>query len=236
MTIDRDMLAAYAEGQLDGAEAARVEAAMAADPALAAEVEAHRALRARLQAHFAPIAAMPVPDRLIAAARQGAGADVVDLASARERKTRPMLSGWIAGGAIAASLLLGLLVGGGMSSGGSFGGTDGRIVARGALDRALTTRLSSETGEDMRVLLSFRNGEGHYCRAFETGDLAGLACREGGDWSIQRLQAGNRRDAGDYRQASSPVADIMAAAQGMAQGEALDRRAEIAARDKGWRE
>ena len=81
MSIDRETLAAYAEGQLDGAERLRVEAAIAADPALADEVAAHRALGERLRAHFAPIMDLPVPDRLRDAVRPSA--EVIDLRTIR---------------------------------------------------------------------------------------------------------------------------------------------------------
>jgi anti-sigma factor RsiW len=48
MSISPEMLAAYADDQLDGADRAMVEQALAQDPALAQEVATHRALRARL--------------------------------------------------------------------------------------------------------------------------------------------------------------------------------------------
>ena len=59
MNIDAQTLMAYADGELDPLAAKRVERAIAADPALAVEVEQHRALRARLIADYAPIAAEP---------------------------------------------------------------------------------------------------------------------------------------------------------------------------------
>jgi anti-sigma factor RsiW len=48
MTISREELAAFADGELGAARAAEVAAAVAADGALQAQVEAHRALRAQL--------------------------------------------------------------------------------------------------------------------------------------------------------------------------------------------
>ena len=43
MSVRREELAAYADGELDAAREAEVATAVAADPALAREVEAHRA-------------------------------------------------------------------------------------------------------------------------------------------------------------------------------------------------
>jgi len=48
MTIEPEMLMAYADGELDPLNAKRVERAIASDPALAREVERHRALRRRI--------------------------------------------------------------------------------------------------------------------------------------------------------------------------------------------
>lgn len=113
MSVTREELTALADGELSGEEAARVEAAVAADPALAQRLEAERALRAALRGHLEPVAHEPVPDALIdliarAAAEDSersmtdkvAGkitgkitdgartkpADVVDLAAARTRR------------------------------------------------------------------------------------------------------------------------------------------------------
>src|SRR3546814_6659225 len=55
MTITPEEIAAFADGQMEGDAKARVAAAVAADPQLARQVEAHRALAARLAGHFAPI-------------------------------------------------------------------------------------------------------------------------------------------------------------------------------------
>ena len=239
MTIDREMLAAYAEEQLDAADRARMEAAIAADPALAAELAAHRALRERLRAHYAPVAEMPVPDRLIDAARSPARAgEVIDLDGARAKraeKTRFSLpSRWIAGGgALAASLALGLLLGSRIG-GGPVGSADGQLVAEGALDRALTAQLSAAEPQPVRILLSLRDADGRYCRIFETEALAGLACREKGRWAIERLQSGGGQPGGDYRQAGGAVGEIMAAAQALAPEGALDQREEAAARARNW--
>jgi hypothetical protein len=72
--ITEELLMAYADGELDGAEhaadRARIEAAMRADPDVARRIESHRALRRQLGATFDPVLDEPVPDRLIAAVRR----------------------------------------------------------------------------------------------------------------------------------------------------------------------
>jgi hypothetical protein len=243
MTITPEMLAAYADGELSADEVARVEAAMAADPALADEVAAHRALRAQLSAHFAPLLDRPVPEAMLAALRTEPESDnIVDFGAARRAKqttATPARARWLWSGALAASLALGLVLGTQLPRGGGpIVREDGRLIASGALDKALSTQLAS-AGQDqpVRVLLSFRRGDGQYCRGFEDGATAGIACRAGDRWAIERTQAeqGGSTTAGGYRQAGSAAGAIMAAAQDMAPDGALDAEAERRARDTGWR-
>ena len=242
MTIDPETLAAYADGELAPDEALNVEAAIVADPDLARQVEAHRALRTQLTAHFAPILDAPVPDRLTDLLKPKDSAQVIDLAAVRRareeeppavERRRPR---WAMGGALAASLAVGLIVGRIALPTGPVASEGGQLVARGELARALTNQLASaQDGKDVRILLSFKARDGGYCRGFEQGATAGIACREGSDWRILRTQAGAAPQApSDYAQASSQATDIMAAAQDMAAGSAFDSTAERKARDAGW--
>lgn len=239
MIIDRETLAAYADGELGAEEQARVEAAIAADPTLAAEVESHRKLRAMLSDRFAAITQMPIPERLSAPLK--AASNIVDLGEVRrareaDKAPRSWPSRWVMGGAIAASLALGIVLGGQIPTGAPIRSADGQLVASGKLDSALTGQLASADGKaPVRILLSFRAQDGRFCRGFEASAIAGIACREGNDWIMLRTQAGRPQGGSDYRQAGSATADIMAAAQDMAPAGALDADAERAARDTGWR-
>jgi hypothetical protein len=240
--VDPERLAAYADGELPPDEAAAVKAAIAADPALAEQLAAHRALRATLAAHFAPILDAPVPARLTDLLAPRESATVVDLAAARQsraavaapaKRDRPR---WAFGGALAASLALGLLFGTQLPRGGTITDSGGALVASGALDKALSTQLAS-AGEQggTRILLSFRTAQGGYCRGFESGATAGIACRAAGRWAILRSEStGGSEAASAYRQAGSAQAAIMAAAQEMAAGPALDETGERTARAAGW--
>ena len=67
MTVDVELLMRYADDELDAAARATVEAAIATNPALAAQVAAFRRQRTRLQRAFAPMLEEPVPERLLAA-------------------------------------------------------------------------------------------------------------------------------------------------------------------------
>ena len=104
--LSEERLLAYVDGELPPAEAARIEAALAAHAGARAFVERERGMRQRLQAAFAPVMDEPVPERLMAAARgaapaaapattpapaaapaaASAAAPVIDLAAQRERR------------------------------------------------------------------------------------------------------------------------------------------------------
>lgn len=230
MTITPEMLAAYADGELNQISAARVERALDEDPELSRQLETLLALNDRLGAHFAPILDQPLPERLtqpIAGA-----AKIVDLSAVRARRQRwferPALR--YGGGAIAAALALVLLMtvnrGGGEASG--MAGTE--------LARALDSQSSGVSGAaGTRVLLSFRDQSGTYCRGYAGKDGSGIACREGAGWKIRMRGAAPSREQGDYRQAGSPDAAVMAAAQDMAVGAALDASQEAQAMANGWK-
>ena len=242
MTIDPETLAAYADGELSPGDAAKVEEAIAAQPELAKQVEAHRLLRAQLSAHFDPILAVPVPDRLTDLLKPRESAQVIDLAAIRRAREEEQPSvkaprpRWALGGALAASLALGIVVGRVAIPVGPIASQDGQLVARVDLAHALTTQLASaQDGRDVRILISFEAKDGRYCRGYEQGATAGIACREGSDWRIIRTQAGlPSKSQSSYAQAGSQVSEIMASAQEMAEGNALDAAAERAAVKGGW--
>jgi hypothetical protein len=229
MTISKDMIAAYADGELEGEALRLVEAALAADPALRAEVDAHRALKARLCAHFAPIAETPVPERLIRAVK--GGAEVVDFAAVARKPARPapMRFAWF-GPALAASLVV-ALVGYGVSQ------RSGNDYAVGDLAAALDHQLvaTQPTGAPVRILLSFRGGKGQFCRGFSSALQAGVACRDGRGWKLVKRVGGGSAETSEYRQAGSTDAEVLSAIQDIAQGPALDAQGERNAMGAGWR-
>lgn len=232
MAIDDDTLMAYADGELSGADAARVEEALAQDAELAEKVARLRSVRRAVSEAYAPIAEDGVPQRLSALLQEPAA--VIDFASARERRARFGAPAWAA---IAASVVLGLVVGR-MSApeDAVFAQADGRLIAGAALARVLDTGLASQAQNDARIGLTFRDQDGEYCRTFTRAAaraVTGLACREGEAWAVRIAVA--HEAGGDYRQASAP-APILDMVDQIIEGEPLDAEAERAARDRGWRE
>ena len=235
MNITDEMIAAFADGELEGAEQLRVAAAVEADPALARKVALHRTLKGRLAAHYAPIAEAPVPAHLAAllqpkAADDSTGAEVISFAAARQKRgLAPMVRRWapIAGPALAASLVLTLWQ---PWQGGTPDGYAGAQLAA-VLDTQMAG--AAPDGSDTRILVSFEKDGGDLCRAWRGANEGGIACRDDAGWKIEQQFALGTAQSSEFRQAGSE-ADLLAAAQDMAAGEALDAEAERAARERGW--
>lgn len=237
-TISENELQAYVDGELAPADVARVEAAIAADPALARQLERERTLRGRLNAAFDPVLDEPLPARLTALLEDGAAAPsgavpskVVDLAS-RRRRVWP-----VPAYALAASLLVLAATLWLRNTSGLVRMQGDRLVASGELARALDDALASAPRPHAPVAigLSFRAQDGHVCRSFTRAALAGLACRDGDAWSIAVLSHAASHD-GEIRQAGSALPpEVQAAIDARMQGDAFDAAQERAARAAHWR-
>lgn len=236
MSITSEELAAFADDQLSGEREAEVAAAVAADPALTEEVAKHRALKAMLKGHYEPIAEEPVPEHLAAmlqpAAETEAPAEVVDFAAAKERrgeKRKISRWGWIAGPALAASLAVAVFLPRGDE--GPEGYADAELAS--VLDQTLVAE--QQRGADTRILLSFRNDDAEFCRAYSGSEGGGIACRDEAGWKLEALGEGSEASNTEYRMAGAGDGEILAIAQELAAGPALDAEAEAAAREAGWR-
>lgn len=235
MTITPEEIAAFADGELEGDARARVAAAVAADPVLARQVEAHRALATRLSGHFAPILDQPVPEALASMLGKAGGdvaedqAAVIDLAAARDRRRMMRrLPGW--GGAAIAAALVAVLVF--SIDGGNAPGEYADARLAGVLDRQLAA--SQPVGAETRILLSFRNRAGEFCRAYSEAGSSGIACRDSEGWRQQTIGPGGESGQTGFRMAGGD-GDILEAAQEMAAGPALSATDEEKARSSGWR-
>lgn len=250
MEISADLLMAYADGELDAATAAQVEAALRDDAELAARVAAHRALRERLRAAFAADLQEPVPQRLVDAVQRTAPVAGGALAGAAPgtRRARASRRWWrsplplaVAAGFLGLGIGIAVLMQH-LSGDRLYRGVPGALVAEGGLARALSDDLSGPgAAGGVDVVLSFVSRTGEYCRAFRiTGSAprSGVACRNGAQWRIEALarshgEAG--QDAG-YRTAGSSLPPaVLQAIQTRLADQPLDRAGEIAARDRGWR-
>jgi anti-sigma factor RsiW len=254
VSISDEKLMAYADGELDAVERAQVEAAIDADPSLARRVESHRALRLKVSSAHDSVLDEPVPERLLNAVRgmSTAAPDNRVVNFGRDRAARGQdktvvraawgLTQWAA---IAASVAVGIVVGRGvlMSPRPSIGTEGGKLVARAALDEALTNQLASEQSRSASVQIgvTFRAKGGELCRTFsirQADTLSGVACREASAWSVRVLARadGAQTQPGNYQQAGSEMpAAVRAAVDAEIADEPLDAAAEAAAQKNRWK-
>lgn len=243
MTITPEEIMAYVDGESDAAERARITQAALADPDLADRIAGERALRARLAAHYAPGAVEDLPPAWAEAIRAEAGSNVVPLAPARGlsvaagRLDRRWRSRAAIGVAIAASLILGISIGAEWHRQDRLApvvARDGGLFAGGSLADALDSQLASaQDGDQIRMLTTFRRGDGDICRTFVGALASGIACRDAQGWQLQQILPGSALSQTSYRQAGSET-DLMTIAQGMAAGDPFDAKQERQAKAKGW--
>jgi hypothetical protein len=248
MKFSDETLMAYADGELDAATRAEIEAAAADDPRIARAIERHCQLRQLLQRKFDPILDEPVPDRLRdalgSAQDQGRDAPAQELRQGPAAATpvsprRWPLPVWAA---MAATLVLGAFIGLMVrdSAPALFETHDDRLVAAGELSRALSQTLARDVRPDspVRPGISFRTLDGEYCRTFAVGASAGLACREAEYWRIDLLEKLPAAEVGieRYRLAGAELPRALRdTVDTRIDGDPLDAAGEAAARERGWR-
>jgi len=241
--VDDRRIAALVDGELSVADVATLEAAAAADPALAARIERARALRAAVAGAFADTLAEPAPPRLLLTIR--GGAEVVEIGQSRARRApAPLVPAAARWGAIAASLALAFFAGRWLMPAQAPAviapGPRG-LVADGALASGLERQLASNQPADAAVEIgvSFRATDGDYCRTFvlrQAQPIAGLACREAGGWDVRiAARAPQLAPADSYRTAGDELSTpVLAAMDQIIQGAPLDAAGEAKARAAGW--
>jgi len=248
--IDDDTLQAYVDGELDAADAARIEAALAHDDVLARRVERARAVRAQLRAAFDPVLDEPVPARLSALlqprsapAATPAAPHATPAGGHRATRRRTTHRRWfVPGAALAASVALLAVTFWWWRPGGELVRMQGgQSFAAGALTHALDESLASEPKANAPVAigLSFRSTDGRICRTFvlrRAPARAGLACRSDAGWELPVLSAVATPEGSELRQAASGMPPaVQAAVDARLRGNVFDARQERAARDAGWR-
>jgi hypothetical protein len=202
--FDDETLMAYADGEVDEATAAAVEAAMEADDGLTERVALFFDSRRILADTMKPLISDPVPEPLLASVRQAitavtaretesaAASRVVPFVSARPRRPLALRSNWAM--PVAASILA-VVIGGGGFVAGRFSAADSVTAATeiaSALSREASGRdiVISKTGETLHLVSSFRDAAGELCREYELRGPAAasttVACHAAGAW-VARL-------------------------------------------------
>jgi hypothetical protein len=244
-----ETLMKYVDGELDERARVEVEAAMLANPDIAARVARQQALRKRVHLAFERVLEEPMPDRLVAtlrgaALRESRDNNVIPLP--RKQPTARRWS-WPEWGAIAASLAAGVVFSAiflRYSSDEPIAAHNGYLFADGALAQALSDQLASNQATGARAAVqigvTFRDKQGDYCRTFALSDasaLAGLACHSDDGWRVDALARGaSSTDAAmQYRPAASSMPKpILQSVEDRIAGDPLDTQGEAAAKARGW--
>jgi hypothetical protein len=236
MKVTDETIGAFVDGELDDADVEALLREAARDQALANEIERQRRLRARLRAAHADVLEEQPPARLVrllAEPSRPTGRPLLRRSSVRAAG---------AGFALAASLALAVGLSLHFRGQGDVGfAAGGQATAQGELARALDRQLGTEAAgarSPVRLIASFKAEDGRYCRLFQTRSTraaTGLACKEGGAWTIAALAAARPAQSTAYRQAGSAlpqaVVDAMDEVGAVAPLSAADERA---AEQSGW--
>lgn len=233
---------AFVDGELDATLATRIEAQMRHDLALAGRIARQRALRARLTRHFDAVLGESVPGHLTHA-MEGKGGGATPIGAARTHRARLVAPRPLWWSAAAAGVLVAALTGWLLPRGGEpvlMAGESG-LMARDALATALTERISAEGSKAGGVLisLSFRAGDGRYCRIFSLDSgIDGLACRVADGWVVEAIGRSPAGDAApEYRQASSDLSpSVLASISRWQAGDAMTPEQERRIREADWRQ
>jgi hypothetical protein len=181
----------------------------------------------------------PVPQRL--KDLLAAPSPVVDLSKERARRRGSSSQWtWAHWGGMAASLAIGVVAGvlfmSRTNGEALLVERAGQVVAGAPLAHALDARLASERDARVAVQLSFVDRDGRYCRTFTAPSVAGLACRDGANWSVVATAQPTPAASGEMRQAASSLPKpVLDAVDARIAGNALNAAQERAARDTGWR-
>ena len=229
---DDERFFAWLDGELGPAEAAEMEARVAADPELKRLADQHRALGSQLRSAFNPIADAPVPQTLQAALRPTA--QLIDFRAAKRARSMPAVAQWTA---MAATLAIGIFIGTRVpqESSAPVQAEAGKLYAAASINRALDTELASAPTGDVRIGITYRDSAGEICRTFTAPAGSGLACRNSGRWQMKGLFAAPEGQGSDYRMAAGMDPNLAALVASTIAGEAFDEATEKAAKEKGWK-
>lgn len=205
-------IAAYLDGQMSAADLASFEADLEQDPALAEAVARFGANDGLLRAAFEPPMQEPVDDALLT--RMGLGsADVVNLVDRRPSKPSVAANDdarrwarwrWPAAGAIAAALVVTVMTQTGQAP------TTEQQFAQAMETLASGQSVALASGEAITPVLTFKAGDGRYCREFSrSGATAatGIACRGGSGWVIEAEAKGANQSKSGNQIATADGAD-----------------------------
>lgn len=247
MTIEDAFLSAYIDGELAADERARVEAALAASPALKSRLAALRRASAEALATLSDIDHRPLPASV--QALLATPAPVASIVAAAPRR-QAVWSQPLRSMALAASVALVVGVGAGhfatmeLTLNSRMATQSAGLIQASSPLYAVLEKAPSAYGETvgattMTPVLTFATVDGAYCREFVvTGAKAAsrnLACRDDGQWRLVAMTAVAATATDHYAPAGGSAGVIDAAIDGLIAGDPMDAAAETQLIAKGWR-
>lgn len=232
---------AFVDGRLDAETTARFAAQVRHDLALAERVARARALRRKLGIALPPSTLLP---QAVAAEAKSPAGTSKESSSAAATSARPVGHAlpsplwWCAAALLA---VIAGLIGWSLprASPALLVQKGHALVAEHQLERALDERISAEgsTSEGILVSLSFKAGDGRYCRTFSLASgIDGLACRATAGWMVEATGRAHTDSASAYGAPSTELSNaVLAAISRWQAGAALTREQERQVRDAGWR-
>jgi hypothetical protein len=186
---DDERIAAWLDGTMPEAEAARFEADLESNPALAEQLANWQKNDELLGAAYNAPIDQGVDDALLARmglAEPAVAAKPVPIAA----NDNPAWRRWALplGGALAAGIALAVMLTGDPMSGGPKNGREAQFAK--AMDR-LPSRgeMAMTDGSKVSPVLSFASADGRYCREFSitggTRSGGGIACKDASGWKIE---------------------------------------------------
>lgn len=237
--IDDTMLSAYLDGELPPQELLAVRAAVEADPALAARLDALRSVDALVARHARALDDTPLPAALLAmlqndAAPSATPANVVHGPWQRWSRANGIRL------ALAASLVLAL----GLVLTKPFAPLPSDLPPLAAYAAQLDTSPSGSTvnvdGATLTSRFTFVDRDGRHCRQYQLNNTAGgsenVACREAAGWTLVASLPTPAEAAPELYQPASSSAELNALLDAMMSGPALDADAEAALIERAWQE
>lgn len=247
MSLTPELLYAYLDGSLTGAERKRVRTLLCSDRQALERLGRQVLLSDAARESFAKDLEVPVPDAWVAminaAAAEPARA-TAESATGWNPLAWAFSSRWALGAAMAASVVCGVLIGGMGTPNGLIQVTNGQLVASEDLAAALDTAkggvaVAMNPEYQLDVQLSLRTRLGEYCReaiidaADPEPDRYILACKEGESWQVSAVAQAAPRESGFAPVSSdSPLDSLVSALD----AEVLDGSGEEQAIRKGWRQ
>lgn len=243
MTITDEILSAFLDGELGPLEAAEVEAAIKADPALASRLKSLEAATRHFAEAVRAIDDAPMPASVEALLRPKAD-NVVQF-----KKPRRGAPKWLIPAALAATLAAIVVAGGDLGrtpgvDAGAFAVAAGPVDPKSGLHRALEQSPSAEEhtvrGGSVRPVATFRIAGGALCREFvaiiNSNAARAVACRGDRQWTVKIAAEDDSAAGGGYQPASGPAGAISAYVDEAIAGDALGVDEESALIKAGWKE